>query len=272
MDRNTISFDQAAADGLRTVLPAARNATEAVILAAGRGSRLKQFTEAKPKCFAEVGGAPLIEHQLRALEMAGIERVSVVTGYRHDDVRRAVRGRARVIRNEDWSDTNSLYSLSLCRGRVSGPMLVMNCDVLIHPLALQRLVDAPGSAFLYDSSSGDADEHMKVELAGDGRLKAMSKTLPADRTHGENVGVLHFDSAAAKTLFREAACVLAEGDRNAWMARAVERAARSVPLRGVNVADLPWIEIDFPDDLERARTQVWRHIAHALAPSVRLAA
>ena len=272
MHRNTIDFEQAAAKGLRAVRRPARGATEAVILAAGRGSRLAHFTQEKPKCFAEIGGAPLIDHQLRALEMAGIERVSVVTGYRHEDVRRALRGRARVIRNEDWNDTNSLYSLSLCDGHVCGPMLVMNCDVLVHPLALQRLMDAPGSAFLYDSSSGDSDEHMKVELAGDGRLNAMSKTLPAHRTHGENVGVLHFDSAAARTVFREAAGLLAEGNRNSWMAQAVERAARSVPLYGVDIADLPWIEIDFPDDLERACTQVWRHVAHALAPTARLAA
>ena len=272
MDRNTIGFDQAAAGEFRSAPGGACGATEAVILAAGRGSRLAHFTQDKPKCFAEIGGAPLIEHQLRTLQMVGIERISVVTGYRHEDVRRAVRGRARVVRNEDWNDTNSLYSLSLCRGRVRGPMLVMNCDVLVHPLAMQRLMDAPGSAFLYDSSSGDSDEHMKVELDGDGRLDAMSKALPADRTHGENVGILHFEPAAAETLFREAACVLAEGDRNAWMARAVERAARSVPLRGVDISDLPWVEIDFPDDLERARTQVWRHVAHALAPSTRLAA
>jgi choline kinase len=245
--------------------------TEAVILAAGRGSRLASFTTERPKCLVEIGGAPLIEHQLRMLEMVGIERVSVVVGYRADAVRRAIQGRASVIQNSEWEDTNSLYSLSLCGECVSASMLVMNCDVLTHPLALQRLLNEPGSAFLYDSSSGDADEQMKVELDGK-RLTAMSKALPADRTHGENVGILHFEAEAAQALFRETGELLARGQRNAWMAAAVEGVARSLPLRGVDIADLPWIEIDFPDDLERACTHVWRHVTCALGPTMRLAA
>ncbi len=245
--------------------------TEAVILAAGRGSRLASFTSDKPKCLVEIGGTPLIEHQLRMLEMVGIKQVTVVAGYRADAVRRIVESRARVIRNGAWDDTNSLYSLSLCRGRVSAPMLVMNCDVLVHPLALQRLLSAPGSAFLYDSSSGDADEHMKVELHG-GRLKAMSKTLPAERSHGENVGILHFQAEAAQALFRAASDLLAQGHRKMWMAAAVERVARSLPLHGVNIDDLPWVEIDFPDDLDRACTHVWPHVTCALPPAMRLAA
>ena len=112
---------------------------------------------------------------------------------------------------------------------------------------------------------------MKVELHG-GRLKAMSKTLPAERSHGENVGILHFQVEAAQALFRAADDLLAQGQRKMWMAAAVERVARSLPLHGVNIADLPWVEIDFPDDLDRACTHVWRHVTCALAPAMRLAA
>jgi choline kinase len=242
---------------------------EAIILAAGRGSRLAART-ARPKCLVEIGGVPLIEHQLRMLEMVGISRVLVVAGYRADDVRGAVRGRARVIENEAWSNTNSLYSLALCRPHVSCSMVVMNCDVLVHPLAFQRLLHAPGSAFLYDSASGDDAEQMKVELRG-GCLNAMSKTLPAHRTHGENVGSLYFEAAAAQELLRVASDLVAQGQGNSWMASAVERVARSRPLHGIDISDLPWIEIDFPDDLERACTQVWRRVAGALTPAMQLA-
>ena len=244
---------------------------EAVILAAGRGSRLASVTTKRPKCLIEIGGSPLIEHQLRMLEMAGIKRVAVVAGYRADIVRKAVQGRARVIENGEWNDTNSLYSLFICRDHVRASMLVLNCDVLIHPLALQRLLSAHGSAFLYDSSSGNSDEHMKVEL-DHSRLKAMSKVLPAHRTHGENVGILYFRADAAHVLFRRAGDLVAKGKKNTWMAAAVEGVARSFPLYAVDVVDLPWIEIDFPEDFSRARKQVWRQVACALAPAMRLSA
>jgi L-glutamine-phosphate cytidylyltransferase len=243
---------------------------EAIILAAGRGSRLASYTDDRPKCLVEVGGAPLIEHQLQMLDMAGIRRVLVVAGYRADEIRTVVGDRARIIENPEWEDTNSVFSLSLCRGHVDSAMLVMNCDVLVHPLALQRLLAAPGSAFVYDSSSGDADEHMKVALAN-GRLTAMSKALPPHRVDGENVGILYFESRAAQLLLSAASELVCQGQRNVWMAAAVEQVASAVPLHGVNVSDLPWIEIDFPDDLERACTKVWRQVIGALAQPMRLA-
>lgn len=267
---NLVPLNLSAAGRDHAARDAASANVEAVILAAGRGSRLAALTDEKPKCLVEVGGIPLIELQMQMLEMAGIDRVTVVTGYRAGDIRRVVGDRARFIQNDAWNDSNSLYSLSLCRGHVHSAIVVMNCDVLVHPLVLQRLLDSSGSAFIYDSASGDADEHMKVELI-DGRLSAMSKALDACRTQGENVGILYFQAATARLLFGAARDLLAEGQRNMWMAAAVERVASSVPLRGVDIADLPWIEIDFPDDLDRACSHIWRQVTRALAPPMRLA-
>lgn len=255
----------------RSAEPRPAGPVQAVILAAGRGSRLRQLTDGTPKCLVEVGGRTLLEHQLTALEHLGVEDVTIVTGYRGADVRRVVGGRARFVVNEAWGSTNSLYSVALCRDCIQGDMLVLNCDVLAHPLALHRLLEAGPNAFLYDSSSGEAEEEMKVELRG-GRLTAMSKSLPPHRSHGENVGILHFDSAATRALFRHAGDLLAQGGRDAWMAAAVERLAREVRLRGIDIADLPWIEIDFPEDLERARYQVWPQLVGAAASGLRLAA
>lgn len=244
---------------------------EAVILAAGRGSRLGAVTQDRPKCLVDVGGTPLLEHQLDALARVGVDDVTIVAGYRAADIRAAIGDRARFVANDDWPTTNSLYSIALCDGTVQGDLLVMNCDVLVHPLAMHRLLEASGSAFLYDSSSGDADEHMKVELRG-GRLVAMSKALPASRSNGENVGILRFAAGAVPWLFHHAGELLAAGRLDAWLASAVERLARTTPIRGVDIADLPWIEIDFPDDLEQARRRVWPRVSHALVPSLPLAA
>lgn len=227
----------------------------AVILAAGRGSRLAWETRDRPKCLVEVGGVPLLEHQLHTLASAGINDVCIVLGYMADAVRDVVGGRAQYVYSREWARTNSLYSLSLCSECICTQMLVMNCDVLAHPEAIYRVLRSQGSAFALDSSSGSDQEHMKVELS-DGFLASMGKDLPCERTHGENVGILYFEAHATRVLFREAATLLRAGGRDQWMAAAVERTARSTPLRGVDVADLPWIEIDCPQDLRRARQEV----------------
>ena len=230
--------------------------TEAVILAAGRGSRLQSETDAVPKCLTEVGGRTLLEHQLELLYGAGIERICVVAGYQAQAVQDAVGDAAEIIYNDLWASTNSLYSLSLCRQWVHGPVIIKNCDVMVDAEAIRRLRANDGSAFLYDSLSGDDEEHMKVELHA-GRLTAMSKDLQADRVCGENVGILQFASDAVRFLFREADAALRMLGRKHWQAVAVERLCEIVPVHGVDICDLPWIEIDYPEDLEMARRTVW---------------
>ena len=229
---------------------------QAIILAAGRGSRLKQATTAKPKCLVEVGGRPLLEHQIEMLWRHGVRNILVVAGYKAEEVMTAVAGRAEVIRNDVWDKTNSLYSLSLCRPYVRGPILVLNCDVLAHPSVLGRVLEMPGSAFAYDSIMGTDDEHMKVALC-EGRLIAMSKDLNPKRSRGENVGLLSFDAATAQALFDEVDAVLAGGGHGMWLAAGVERVARNMPISAVDIADLPWVEIDYPEDLAHARHLVW---------------
>ena len=131
----------------------------------------------------------MIEHQLETLAEAGVAPVGMVVGYCADEIREVVGIRAEYVSNPRWATTNSLYSFSLAREWVSGPLIVINSDTIIHPEILDRLLQENDNAFAYDSGSGKAREHMKVEV-NDGRLVRMSKELPAQESNGENVGVL----------------------------------------------------------------------------------
>ncbi|MCG8542822.1 MAG: NTP transferase domain-containing protein, partial [Alphaproteobacteria bacterium] len=103
-----------------TVESSSKSAKQAVILAAGRGRRLASVTDNRPKCLVEVGGCTLLQRQLRLLRRAGVERVCVVAGYQGQAVCDAAGGDADVIYNDQWSSTNSLYSLWLCRRWIQG--------------------------------------------------------------------------------------------------------------------------------------------------------
>ncbi|MBI4715901.1 MAG: phosphocholine cytidylyltransferase family protein [Nitrospirae bacterium] len=234
---------------------------QAIILAAGRGSRLNSNDDAevRPKCLVDFNDRTLLEYQLSALYQAGIDRVCVVTGYGAEKVMDVAGSRAEFIYNNRWSETNSLYSVCLCRDWVDGPVMVMNCDVLAHGEVFHSVAASAGSAFAYDSSSGGDAEHMKVELE-EGYLKSMSKRIPRHRTMGENVGILRFETEAGKRLFDEGEALIRSGGANMWMAAAVERVARHVPIRGIDIAGLPWVEIDFPEDLRTAREKVWPRV------------
>src|SRR5262245_51858051 len=85
----------------------------AVILAAGRGGRLRDVTGHRPWCLASVGDRVLIERQIRSLRTCGIDSITVVAGYRAADVRRSCGAGVDVVVNARHASTNSLYSLWL---------------------------------------------------------------------------------------------------------------------------------------------------------------
>lgn len=228
---------------------------QAIILAAGGGSRLRAASNGTHKGLLKVGEQSFIEHQLKLLGSLNIGEVCVVVGHKADQVRSVIGDAAEYVINPRYAETNSLYSLWLAREWVSGPFVLMNCDVLAHPDIFHRVLAVNGSALAYDSTSGDEDEHMKVSFEGT-YLRVMSKKLPHAETDGENVGILQFDQQAAELLFSEASSLIASGYEGQWVAAAVSHIARRVPIRGVDIAGLPWIEVDFPEDLARARQYV----------------
>ncbi|HEU5055460.1 MAG TPA: phosphocholine cytidylyltransferase family protein [Kofleriaceae bacterium] len=229
-----------------------------LILAAGRGSRLGRYNQTA-KCLLEVRGRRLIEYQLEACAEAGVAPVALVVGYCADDVREVVGIRAEYIQNPRWESTNSLYSFLLAREWIDGPVVVMNSDILFHPDILNRVVAAGGDAFAFDSGSGQAPEHMKVAVEG-GHLVDMSKDLPLERSAGENVGLLVFSAEGARGLLDKAAAIVAAGGDKNWLGAAVRQLAAERAIRAVDIAGLPWGEIDSTFDLENVRKNVYPRI------------
>lgn len=233
----------------------------AILLAAGRARRLGSITDGLPKCLLEVGGRTLIEHQIAALREAGVRRIVVVTGYYAERVT-TVCGRDVVsVENTIYDRTNSLYSLSLALQHGREGFVLTNADVLFDPELLRRLVDSPhADALLYEPNLLLGDEEMKVRLDGD-TVTAMSKDLPAGSFHGENLGVLKFSAAGYRALAPVVRTLIAQNDVNAWAPKAFDTLCRDFPLHAVPTTGLPWIEIDFPADYDRAREITWPRIA-----------
>lgn len=230
---------------------------QAVILAAGMGSRLKAATGGKAKALLEVGGRSLILHQLEALADHGIGPVLVVVGYQADEVRREIGDRAETLVNERYTQTNSLYSLWLARQWIKGPFVLLNCDLFFDPQILARVVEEAGNVLAYDSTSSRGREQTKVAIK-QRRVVDLGKDLPASSARGESLGLLKFDEEGARAIVQMAdSLVRAGGQESAWVIEATRAVCSQISIYGVNVAGEAWAEIDFPYDLDVARREVW---------------
>ena len=236
---------------------------QAVILAAGQGSRLAD-PFGRPKCLREVGGVPLVHHQLSALAEVGIDDVVIVVGYEQDQVRTSVGTAARFVVNDRYADTNSLYSFLLAGGLVHDDLLVMNADVFFHPGLLGLLLARDRDALLYDSGSGDEDEHMKVQVDS-GCLVEMSKDMRRDLACGENLGILRLSLTTTAVALAAARDIVNAGGEMLWLASAINRVAVDHRIRCVDASGWPWVEIDYPQDLVRARLAILPRVSSALA-------
>ncbi len=229
---------------------------QAVILAGGVGSRLESLTKGKPKCLVEIGGRPLIQHQLEALADHGVGPVLVVVGYKHELIRDVVGARAEYLLNERYRETNSLYSLWLAREWVHGPFVLLNSDLFFDPEILSRLLEEAGNVLAYDSTSSRGREQTKVAIK-ERRVVDLGKDLPPGIARGESLGLLKFEPDGVQTLFEAAQALIGQGENKAWVIEATRAVCKTVPIYGVNIAGLPWAEVDFPYDLEQARREVW---------------
>ena len=231
-----------------------------IILAAGPGTRLNGSAAIGPKCLAAPGGVPLIARQIQALRAVGIDRVVVVAGFEAAAVRAACGADTRFVENPIFRQTNSLYSLWLARAVLDGGFVVMNCDVLFDRRMLADLCDARHEDALLVSypAPGDpafGDEEMKVKVRR-GRVVSIAKDLTADDTDGENVGIAKFGPDGARHLVRVMDRLLRAGATDAWAPKGFETFAQERPLYAVGTRGLPWIEIDTPDDYERAVREI----------------
>lgn len=237
----------------------------AIILAAGLGSRLGAKSRGKPKALVKVGGKTLIEHQLEALSSEGIGPVVVVVGHGAEHVRDALGEAVEYVENPRPSETNSLYSLWLAREWLEGDVLLLNSDLLFHPHILKKLLLAEGSALAFDSMSSPGAEGTKVGL-NRGRLTDLGKDLPETGARGENLGLIKLNAEGSAALRGRADAIIAAGDEKSWVTEAVRSILSEVEVEGVNVAGTPWVEIDFPFDLDRARRSVWPAIERSSQP------
>lgn len=107
---------------------------KAIILAAGRGSRVNILTSKKPKCLIEIAGKTLLNWQIKALEKQCVS-IAIVTGYLDNLIKKELRNRKKIslIKNFNWKKTNMIFSLFCANEWINNDDIIISYSDIFYP-------------------------------------------------------------------------------------------------------------------------------------------
>ena len=243
---------------------------KAIIVAAGPGSRLMPITDERPKCLLEIGGKTILERALEALKENGVEDIVVVRGYKGHLINYPDR---TYCHNPEFRKNNILRSLFYADDEMNDDFIFSYSDIVYSREVVARLIGSEADISLivdvnWQQTYKGRDQHpiseaelVKVE---NGKVVKIGKeVVKPEEAHGEFIGLAKFTKSAAESM--KAAYRRVSEDHCAspfQNAASLDKAYMTDMLQElvddgllVQSVDIEggWVEIDTPQDLERAR-------------------
>jgi len=232
--------------------------SKAVIVAAGKSSRLYPLTKTTPKGLLDIGKESLLKRSIRILKENGIKEIAIVVGFERQKIQEQLAQEGiTFIFNPFFAQTNNLGSLWFAKQWVNNePFLYLHSDIIYDSTLVTEMIDSKldsGALMLVDADSID-EEAMKVRISSDGLMVESNKEIPLNEANGEWIGMTRFSRNVIPDMFATLEEVLEENSFQAYDTEAFSRMAnRNIPFYIEYTHEKPWVEIDFLSDLEKAK-------------------
>lgn len=232
----------------------------ALILAAGRGTRISRYLEGNPKCTVDIGGKPLIKYTVDLLHSKGIKKICVVVGYKHQVIEKILKDEGiEFYYNPFFDVTNSIGSAWFARDFLNNEedLLIMNADVFVEPSVIDILLKENKSPVLLgdDRRKEEADYKLKYK---DGILEKYGKELTGDDITGEYVGIAKLSKDYIPIFKAQLEKMIECQKHSVWWENVLYELSGKQNIYVLNVEDRFWAEVDYIEDYERIQEFVRR--------------
>jgi choline kinase len=239
---------------------------KALMLAAGVGNRLGKASQDRPKCLLQFHEKSLLQRHIEILAKYGIPELTIVVGYRSE----LIQAEIDKMKANSWVKT--IYNADYCQGSVisfaklregfngTEDVLIMDADVLYDDRIIAKLIDTKiANCFLLDRGFEMGEEPVKLCVKNN-YLTEFRKQLEPNleyETIGESVGFFRFSGTMAKKLFDRADSYIQVSKYDAPYEEIIRDLLLTDPTSFgyEDVTGIPWIEIDFPEDIQRAKAK-----------------
>lgn len=232
---------------------------QAIIMAAGKGSRLGALTEGNPKSFVEIKGKKLIEYNLDLLRHYGMDEVIIVTGYRSEAFENLTRDmkNVRLIYNPFYEMVNVLGSFYMGMDALHDDFLYLHADTLCEPMIFEKLMEEKADVILPVEYKVCDEEAMKVR-SENGKIVEINKQMLLDAAEGEFIGIAGFKKKVLPALKEKTRQLMKEKEFSAYFESAIQRLIEEedFQIEAVSTEGAFWAEIDFPEDYEKAVSEI----------------
>lgn len=238
---------------------------KAIIMSAGKGTRMYPLTANTPKCLIDIGhGKSVLESQLDVLRDCGIDEVYVVAGYRIQQVQAKIVNylpgsmQVHVIHNPFYASTNNIVSLWLASSWLNEECISINGDDIFKKSVIQSLLETSGDVVMTIDRKEEYDsDDMLVITEGD-YIKAVGKDLNRKQANGESVGIIKY-SKRGLDLLNETLDLMLRDEANHqifYLAALQKIMDKGFPVMSCEVSPHDWSEIDFHPDVSDVRAKV----------------
>lgn len=237
---------------------------KAIILSAGKSSRLKELTKELPKTCLKINDEDsILSRMLKILDQKGFTEATLVIGYAAAKTKAFAENiipqlkdlKLKFLLNDDFENKDNIYSVHLIQELLSDDTLVFNSDIVfdtrILEIAIKRLRNEK-SFLIVDDLKPLIDEDMKV-ISENKRIKRISKGLDNESSHGEYIGIMHICSKDRAVYAEKLSELISNNDVKRHYEYALDQILENIDLRLESTQAYAWTEVDTLDDLKRAQ-------------------
>tara|TARA_B100000586_G_scaffold138543_1_gene100372 strand:- start:707 stop:1444 length:738 start_codon:yes stop_codon:yes gene_type:complete len=234
---------------------------DAVILAAGLGTRLSDAIAGKPKGLIVFDRYPIIEESIRKLLKHGVENIWIVTGYESQNFENLTEkypSSIQTIWNPEFENSGTMYSLYCVREYVKGSFLLLESDIIYEQKALTAVINSPSEECVLLSKFTKSGDEVFVETK-DNHLVCMSKDKSqlGSEPSGELVGIVKLSPKLFACMQRHAKEQFVYSLFYDYETDALVAAAKEMDIDCLVLEDLAWAEIDDEVHLTRAKDEIY---------------
>ena len=231
----------------------------AVILAAGKGSRLGEYTTDLPKSLLPLnaGNKTLLDYNIQVLSRFDLKKVYVVTGFNSHKIEKHLSGNQsiEIIYNPFWDCCNVLGSLYMALDTMNDDFLFLHADTLAVPEIWEELIEIKGDFVLPYERKRCGEEEMKV-LVRNGKLLEISKQINPEDADGEFLGIAKFSKSTIPYFKDTASNLFKTGSLNQYMESVIQAVISDETDFNIipyDIKDKAFVEVDFEEDYQRAK-------------------